>query len=206
MFSLFQKLVAIVESLIAIVIPFAFTTHTPVLVSSTPMIEVKNTQTPTPVVSSSSVSTSTPTSNNEAISELTKQLAELKEQISKYTPEPTPAPQIIIIQITPTPTPIATPSPAPAPTPPLGIWLIDFPNSKHKCKDYEKRIGLTQYFEMEYQGEINAEDYTWYSPWAKPTYWNGSRGQMTFNGYGEHLVTLTDKWGQKDQCRVNITE
>lgn len=185
-------------------IPLAYTTPTPTItatstpiISTTPTVSIKPSFTPTPT----QTLTSTPIPATEAISELTKQLQELKEQIAKYTPEPTLTPKVIYITATPEPTPIPTPTP-----PPLNIMIIDFPNSHHECKDNERLQGLTQHFEMEYRKPINLEDYQWYSAWAKPTYWYGASGQTTFNQTGLHKVVLTDKWGQKDECWIQTYE
>lgn len=111
MFGLLLKLVAILETLIAIVIPLAspipVSTPSPSpvveVLGSTPVIEPTPVLTPTPQVSDTPTPSPLPITD---VQELISQIRELKEEIISYTPEPTP--QIIYIVSTPTPTPRPT--------------------------------------------------------------------------------------------------
>ena len=116
MINLLQKLVAIVESLIAVVVPLASPSPEPVVLpSNSPVVEslaVSPTPTPllTPMPTPSPVLTPTPSPD---IQTLIKQLEELRAEIVAYTPEPTPQPTPVS---TPTPTPTPEPTPKPLPT------------------------------------------------------------------------------------------
>ena len=166
--------------------------NTPTESISAPMPTSSNTSQRTP----SKTLTPSPTPD---IPGLINQLNELKQQIAAYTPEPKPTPQVIIIQLTPTPSLI--PSPTPTPLPPLKIA---------ECRNditrgmYEMRTGATQSFRMVYDKPINKNDYTWSTGWGNPAQAHGSFWITTFNFPGKHQVVLTDIYGQRDECWINI--
>ncbi len=142
MISFFAKLVAIIESLIAVIIPIAVNTPAPIApvasesyvevvstpvnsptpsvspglvlsATSTPLVEPEISLTPTPTVSVTPTPTPTPD-----IQGLLNEIKELKQEIINYTPEPTPTPEVkvVIVHVTPIPTPVPTPIPTPVPT------------------------------------------------------------------------------------------
>lgn len=122
MIGLFQKFLALIESLFTLVMPIA--SPTPVLPSESPIVIVASVS-PTPTESStteptvSPTSVPTPTPSTPTVQEVAGQIAELKSILASYTPEPTPTPIVVFVTVTPspTPTPSATASPTPTPSP-----------------------------------------------------------------------------------------
>ena len=118
MIKLFQKLLALIETLIAVVSPAIIPTPTPV-VDDQPIVAVVATNSPSVSVSASPVvfiPTPTPIKTPAPkIEDVVVRLEELKNEIVNYVPEVTPTPTIIYL--TPIPTPVLTPPPTPSPTP-----------------------------------------------------------------------------------------
>ncbi len=151
------------------------------------------------------------------ISKLEEDIKELKTRIAEQDkklravsiPIPSPTPTVIyfepyheLIQ-----SPVPSLSPSTTPTPSVNPPVLKIMNCQYNMpagRYVDREGGLTQLFAMEYKKPINKEDYEWFTPWAKPPYYYGSFVYITFNFYGEHVLTLTDKYGQKDQCWINL--